>query len=197
MDNKSNLVKIISASSAIAAALLFLVGILGCFFPMPDNWLIVIFKLLAGYDGVQNEFLYSLNFLDIFLLALFSLVMVGLYAALRNTSKIWSIVALVQPFLGIIIFVTTGSAGRSALMGAGLVISLVMLNSRVFSKWIAICGILTSLLLLAGDLSVSIAPSIFLAGLFGAAYLLLILWLYGIGRYLWQSRDNKTSEIRE
>jgi hypothetical protein len=153
-----------------------------------NNWLIVIFKLHAGFRGVQSDLLHGLNFLDMAILALVGMTCLSLYAALWRTSRIWSIIAMVHPFLGMVIFVATKTAGRCTVMGAGLVISCVMLQSRgrVFGKITACVGILASVLLLAGDFSVGIPHSNIVATLFGIGYVLLIIWFFLIGRRLFQ-----------
>jgi hypothetical protein len=56
----------------------------------------------------------------------------GLYVALRQTSRIWSMIAASKPVLGMALFIVTKLAGRSGVMGAGAVISFVMLRSKVF-----------------------------------------------------------------
>jgi hypothetical protein len=142
------------------------------------NWLVVIFKLHAGLAGVQSGDLYRLNLLDLALLILIGVAYLGLYAALRKTSQIWSIIAVIMPFLGIVLFVLTKSAGRSAVMGAGLVISIVMSRSAIFNKFIAWMGLLASAFLLLGDVSLSMVNSQFIAALTGIGYVLLIIWLF-------------------
>ena len=156
--------------------------------PMLENWLVVIFKIHAGLGGLQIDKLQTFNFLDAGILAIVAVMYVGLYASLRGTSRIWSVIALIQPFLGIALFVATKSAGRSSIMGAGLVISAVMMRGGMFNKAIGLAGLLASALLLAGDLSAgAIPPSGLVAALFGIGYMLLIAWLFLVGRRLFQA----------
>ncbi|RPI30094.1 MAG: DUF4386 family protein, partial [Chloroflexota bacterium] len=68
--------------------------------------------------------------------------------------------------------------GRCGVMGAELIISIVMLKSQRFGKGIAWAGIISSVLLLAGDMGTSMAPSTILAVLMGIGYILLMLWLF-------------------
>ena len=156
--SRSSLFKV-SAAAALIEGILLLIGVLGLMTALlqpgnttgllpalQNNWLIVIFKLHAGFGGIQIGFLHVLDFLDIAILALAGIMYFGLYAVIWRTSRIWSIVASIQPFLGIVLFIVTKSAGRSAVMGAALVISLVMLRSRIFNKataywesWQAFC----------------------------------------------------------
>jgi hypothetical protein len=151
-----------------------------------NNWLVVIFKLHAGFNGIQPNLMYQMNLLDIAILALVGTTYTGLYAALRRTSKVWSLVALAQPFVGILLFMTTKTAGRSGVMGAGLVISIVMLRSQLFNTRLVSIGILSGALLLAGDLTASLAPSLFLAVLTGIGYVLLVIWFFLIAHGLFQ-----------
>ena len=150
-----------------------------------QNWLIVIFKLHAGFSSVKINLLHVLNFLDIAILALVGTMYLGLYAALRRTSRIWSIIALMQPFLGIVIFIATANAGRSTVMGAGLVISAVMLRSNIFKRVTAYVGILANIILLIGDFSAGIIPSSnTVATLFGIGYVLLTIWFFIVAKTL-------------
>ncbi len=152
-----------------------------------DNWLVVLFKLNAGFNGVPYDLLYGLNPVDIAILALVATTYLGLYAALRGTSKIGALIAAIQPFLGMVLLFVTKTAGRSGVMGAGLVISLVMLRSNIFSKVIACVGILASVLLLVGDLGTTPgSQSNILAILIGIGYVLLTAWFLLIGRRLLQ-----------
>lgn len=197
-DSRRNwLYKVSSAAALITGVLLLIAGIdpittglqfiiNGWLSWFGNNWLVLLFKLHAGVNGVQLSQLYVLNFLDIVIMILVAITFLGLYVALRRASKIWSLIALVQPFLGILIFIATKSAGRSAVMGAVLVMSFVMLRSNTFSNNIAYAGILASVLLLVGDLSVSIARSSIIAILIGIGYVLLITWFFMVGRRLFQ-----------
>jgi hypothetical protein len=189
-----------SGTAALLAGVLFLIALADLIItglghgtlqvwlsPFQNNWLVIIFKLHAGVAGFQVDKLQVFNFLDLAILALVAIMYLGLYAALHATSKIWSIIALIQPFLGMALFIATKSAGRSSVMGAGLVISAVMLRGNTFNKLIAYAGLLASGLLLAGDLSAGvIPPSSLVAALFGIGYVLLMLWLFLIARRLFQ-----------
>jgi hypothetical protein len=190
----------IGGIAALIAGVLFLIPVIdllitglqpgvkiGWLLPFQDNWLLVIFKLHAGFSGVQMGLLHILNLLDIAILALVGTMLLGLYAALKGTSKIWSIIALAQPFLGIVLFIGTRNAGRSSAMGAVLVISAVMLRNNIFNKAIAYMGILASVLLLAGDFSAGIIPpSNMVVTLFGFGYLLFMIWFFLIARRLFK-----------
>jgi hypothetical protein len=154
--------------------------------PLQDNWLIVIFKLLAKFNGSQMNLLRVVNPLDIAILALVGVMYFGLFAALRRTSKLWSTIALALPFLGIILFVVTRMAGRSAIMIAGIVISIVMLRNDDFSKRISYTGILASALLLVGDFTAGVVQSNIIAMLFATGYVLMTIWFFLIAGRLFQ-----------
>jgi hypothetical protein len=158
---------------------------------LENNWLIVIFKLLAGFPGVRSSLLYGLSVLDILILVLLVITYAGLYVVLRGTSRLWSIVAFIQPVLGLVLFLITHLAGRSTVMGAELVISLVMMRSKFFDKRIAVMGILSALLLSAGDIGASLAPSMILAIFMGVGYVLLVSWLLLVGLRFFQFAQSK------
>jgi hypothetical protein len=152
-----------------------------------NNWLTVLFKLNAGLEGMQFDRLHGVNALDLLIMALVGMTFLGLGAALRKTSKVWSITAAVLPFLGIVIFIVTELAGRSGVMGAGLIISFLMLRSKLFGKMMAWMGILANVCLLAGDFGTSAnAHSTGVAILIGIGYVLLMMWFFLIGRRLFQ-----------
>jgi hypothetical protein len=197
----------VSGAAALILGLLFLVAIISliaanlppgainaALLLFQSNWLVVLFKLNAGFDGVQFELLYGLNPLDIVILVLVAIMVLGLYNALRRISRIWSLVAAIIPILGIILFTATKLAGRSGVMGAALVISFIMLRSNIFGRWIAGLGILASVLLLAGDFGTSAnSPSTIVAILVGLGYVLLMTWFFLVGRRLFRaSKIGKT-----
>ncbi len=174
----------ITSACALGAALLLLAGILGL--TRGDNWLITIFKLHAGSNGVQMSQLYRVNPLDLTLLALIATTYIGLYLALHRSHPILAAIAAAQPPLGILLFLLTQNAGRSSVMGAGLVISLAMLRGGPFSKWIGWAGLIPSALLFAGDLATGLAPNRILAVATGVGYVLLISWLFTVADRLFR-----------
>jgi hypothetical protein len=140
--------------------------------------------------------LYGLNPLDIAIMVLVAIMVLGLYTALRRTSRIWSLVAAVMPILGIILFIATKLAGRSGVMGTGLVISFVMLRSNIFGRMTAVWGILASLLLLAGDFGTTAnSHSTIVAILVGIGYVLLMTWFFLVGRRLLQLGQSGSKEM--
>ena len=174
----------IASACALGAALTLVAGILGL--TEVENWLITIFKLLAGSNGVQLSQLYQLNALDLALLALIAIAHAGLFLALHRSHRILSLIALVQPPLGILLFLLTHNAGRSAVMGAGLVVSVAMLCGGPFSKWLGWIGMVASILLLAGDLGTGLAPNQILAVSTEIGYVLLISWLFAVAYRLFR-----------
>jgi len=185
----------VGGAAALIVLVLFLIGIIGIitttngwFTPFQNNWLLVLFKLNAGFSGVQPDSLSVLNLVDIGIMALFCMMFLALYVALRRTSKIWSLVAAVLPFSGIPSYLITVTAGRSNLLIGGLIISAVMLRSTIFSKATAYAGIVASaLLFFAGDIATAIfSYSNITAILIGIGYVLWMIWLFLIGRKLVQ-----------
>jgi hypothetical protein len=122
----------ISAVAALTLGILFLAAILsllttslrpdaidGWLSLLQNNWLVILFKLNAGFDGVQFDQLYGPNLLDLAIMVFVTIVYLGLYVVLRRTSRIGSIVAAVMPLLGIVLFIVTKLAGRSGGNGCG------------------------------------------------------------------------------
>jgi hypothetical protein len=196
----------IAGAAALIVLVLFLIGTIGItttgpqpthttgwFTPFQNNWLIVLFKLNAGFSGVQPDSLHVLNLLDIAIMALFGTMFLALYVALRHTNKIWSAVAASLPFLGIAVFLITSTAGRSGLLVGGLIISTVMLRSNIFSKVSAYAGIVAStLLFFAGDIGTAIfSSSNIIAILIGIGYVLWMIWFFLIGQRLFQLGNGK------
>jgi hypothetical protein len=146
-----------------------------------------LFKVNAGFSGVHSDLLAVLNLLDLVIMALFGVMFLALYAALRGTHKIWSVVAASLPFLGIVVFLITSTAGRSGLLLAGLIISALMLRSRDFSLVTAYAGIVASALLFSGDIGTAVfASSTVIAIFIGIGYILWMIWLFLIARRLIQ-----------
>jgi len=196
----------VGSAAALIVFVLLLIGIIGIvtvgsqptatndwFTLFQNNWLVVLFKLNAGFSGVQPDSLNVLNLLDIAIMALVGAMFLALYVALRRTNKTWSLVAASLPWLGIPVFLITSTAGRSGLLLGGLIISAVMLRSPSFGKVSAYVGIAAStLLFFAGDIGTTLFfSSIIIAILIGIGYVLWMTWFVLIGRRLFQlARSN-------
>jgi hypothetical protein len=195
--------------AALILFVLFLIGIIGFvivgpqttttngwFTSFQNNWLVVLFKLNTGFNGVQPDLLTALNLLDIVIMAVFGTMSLALYIALRGTHKIWSVIAVSLPFLGILVFLITSTAGRSGLLLGGLIISAVMLRSKKFSQVTAYVGTVASaLLFFAGDIGTALfSSSNIIAILIGIGYVLWTIWYLLLARRLFQlgRLDSKT-----
>ena len=183
--------------SSLLAFVLFLIGITsiiatllqitinnGWFMQLQDNWLILLFKMNMGFQANLNV----INTIDITIMALFCVMFLGLYTALKKTSKIWSLIATALPFLGIPIFLATATAGRSTLLIAALIISIVMLRSNTFSKLTAYIGIGVSMLLFfAGDIATAVfSPSAIIALIIAIGYVFWMVWFLLVFQKLYQ-----------
>ncbi len=191
----------VGAATALIILVLFLTGIIGIITvglqstttndwstQLQNNWLVVLFKLNAGVSGVQTNSLNVINLLDIVIMALFCTMSLALYGALRHTNKIGSFIAAVLPLLGIPIFLITSTAGRSTLLLGGLIISIIMLRGKVFSRLSSYVGIVASVLLLfAGDIATALfSSSNVIAFFIGIGYVLWMVWFFLIARRLYQ-----------
>lgn len=187
----------IGGASALLAGMLLLIGMIsliatvlqpatinGWLSLFQNNWLIVIFKLHAEFSGINAD-MHGLNLLDIVILALVSIICLSLSTAFRKAGKIWSLIAFALSLIAILLFISTQIAGRSTVMLAVLIISLVMLRNKISSKLTIFSGILASVFLFAGDLSVGIHSDI-ITILFGIGYVLLITWFFLIAQNLFR-----------
>ena len=159
---------------------------------LQNNWLIVLFDINFEINKAQINCLNVLDIQDIVIMALFGVMSIGLFVVLRRTSKFWALVAVCLPFLGIVVFLITQTAGRSGLLVAGLIFSILMMKNDVFRKVSAYVGIAASaLLFFGGDLGTTfLPPSKQIAILIGIGYVLWILWFVLVGRRLFQIRLN-------
>ena len=173
---------------------LFVIGITGVgaltgqYAFLQNNWLIVLFKLNIQFYNAQPSMLNVFNVLDLAIMVLFCILFLALNVALHRSHKIWSAIATSLPFLGIVLFLITHTAGRSGLLIGALIFSVVMLGSNVFGKVSAYLGIAGSMLLFfAGDIGTTVFPSSsVIAVLIGIGYVLWIVWFALIGWKLFQ-----------
>jgi hypothetical protein len=173
---------------AISVAAVLLASLLSFFIALPglgfQNWLVVLFKLNAGTGGLPVNPLRVLNPLDLAVLVLVGITFLGLRPALQRVSKAWTAIAVAMPFAGIALFAITRLAGRSTVMGAGLVIAFLMLRGTGFSRSLAYTGILTNAFLLVADFATGPSPAPLVAVLVGIGYVLLVAWVLMIGAWL-------------
>jgi hypothetical protein len=186
----------LGGSAALILLALFLIGAAGITCSQPaaihnrlsvlQNWLIVLFKLNVGSCEIQPDALNALNLLDIIIMALFGVMFLPVYVALRQTARTWSVVAASLPFLGIAVFLATHTAGRSGLMIGGLIFSIIMLKSDTFLKATAYLGIAAAMLLFfAGDLGTTFfSPLNLIAISISIGYLLWMIWFCLIAQRL-------------
>jgi hypothetical protein len=148
----------------------------GWFLLFQNNWLMKIFILHADFNSVHADLL-GLNLLDIVILLFVSVICLSLSTAFRGAGKAWSLIAFGWSVIAIILFVITQLAGRSTVMLAVLINSFVMLRAKTFEKVTVYVGILASLFLFVGDLTVGVHSNI-ITILFGVGYLLLTTWCF-------------------
>jgi hypothetical protein len=150
---------------------------------LENNWLIVIFKLHAEFNGAHSISLHGLNFLDIAILALVGTICLSLSTAFKKAGRIWVLVAAALSLIAIILFVVTQIAGRSTVMLAVLIVSFAMLGNKRFSRVAVYSGILAGVCLFIGDLTVGM-HSTTITIFFGIGYVLLSGWLFLTGMAL-------------
>jgi len=146
------------------------------------NWLLTIFKLQANIINNQDS-LFGINLYDIGIIVLFIFVCLSLFEKIKYQYKVWYLIAISLLILGLVIFIVTNLAGRSAFMASGLIISALFFSNKFQSKLAGLIGILANILLLTADFTVGANIKI-IPFLFGVGYLLLIIWIFMIARIL-------------
>jgi len=124
--------------------------------------------------------------LDIAVLVLVGVMIISLYPVLKRVNKIWAIVAMCLPILGLGIYILTHDIGRSGVLGAGLISAAVMLRSATFRKDADYVGLLANILLLVGDIGTAFTYSRTLAIIMGIGYVLFMVWCVLISWRLFQ-----------
>ena len=169
---------------SLIASLLQLGSMNGWFSLSQNNWLVKIFILHAEFRDIHAD-LQGLNVLDIVILLFVSIVCFSLSTSFKHAGKVWSLIAFVLSVIAILLFVITQIAGRSTVMFAVLINSVVMLRDKTFSKVTIYTGILASIFLFVGDLTVGIHSNI-ITVLFSVGYLLLTIWFFLIAKHLFR-----------
>jgi hypothetical protein len=146
------------ASGGVAALLVVAVltaGLLSPAVPLPGlglrNSLVVLFEINAGAGQLPPDALRVFNPLDVTVLLLVGVAFVSLWPVLGRVSRILIVIAAGLPFIGIALLLVTSQAGRSSVMGAGLVIAFLMFKSGGLGRPVVYLGMLANALLLAGD----------------------------------------------
>ncbi len=145
-----------------------------------NNWLALLFRLHFGVDAITTEMLRGIRLTDMVIMGLTAISSVGLWFVLKGTSIVWSGVGMVLPVVGILVYVLTRLAGRSAVMAAVLAFSLIALWSPRLGRVVPTIGIAAAALLLLGDFTEPL-HSRAIAMLIAAGYVLLAVWFVLIG----------------
>ena len=148
---------------------------------LQNNFLVLIFKLHAGFSGIEEGALGGLNFPDITIIVLVGVMTLALYPALKQVNMAWAIAATSLPFIGLALFLITHEIGRSGILASGLIISLIMLRGNIFGRSTALVGILAHSCFLIADISIAFGYSITLAAIMGIGYVLFLIWFILIG----------------
>lgn len=180
--------------AALALSVVFLFGAswpvwrpTGWLASLQNNWLVILYRINAA--NASEDLLIAQNFIDLFIFFLFVILFVMLGSTLWRTNKLWSAITAILPFLGLILFLITHEAGRSALLLESIIVGVIMLRSDSSSRLAAYAGIAGgALLLVAGDFATAMfQPSMLIAASIALGYLLWIAWLMMMGRSLLQS----------
>lgn len=175
----------LGGASALVIALALLASLVSIPFALPAlrSWLVVLFVFNAGLGGLPAEPLRLLNALDFAILVFAGLTFLGLWPALTKRQRVWLGIAVAMSFAGIAVLLITHLAGRSALMGSGLIVSVLMVLHATFRR-LGVLGVFANAVLFAGDLATGTSPSAIAAGLVGVGYLLVLAWYFGLSASL-------------
>jgi len=165
--------------AALLAASLLLVGIAALVLGLPGlelrTWLVVLFQINAGIGTLPADPLRVFNPLDVVLLVLAAAAILGIWQMLPRISRAWLYLSVGLPFAGIALLLSTHLVGRSSLMGAGFVVSLVMLRDRDLRR-LGILGVVANALLFVGDLGTGDSTQAMVAVVVAVGYFLLLAW---------------------
>jgi hypothetical protein len=185
VEGKAVLLRVGLVASGVVA-LLLIGGLKSFFVVLPalglQNWLIVLFRMNVGQLGFDS--LRTLNPVDFAALALVGLTFLGMWPLLARGRKIWASLAVALPFIGIPLLLVTHLTGRSAVMGAGLIVSFLMLHTPGF-KTAGYLGIAANAALLVGDFGTTGSPMPVVAVALAVGYVLLLAWFGWISASLW------------
>jgi hypothetical protein len=156
-----------------------------------NNWLLKIFKLQAHIIN-NHDILLGINLYDIGIILLFILVCLALFEKFKFQYKVWFSISISLMVLGLVVFIITNLAGRSAFMASGLIISSLFFSNNIHSKVAGFTGIIANVLLLTADFTVDANIKI-IPFLFGVGYILLIVWIFMIARILTMTEKDPTS----
>lgn len=178
----------LGGASAMLVTAILLTSLLSFIIELPGlglrNWLVVLIELNAGTGSLPADPLRVLNPIDFAVLVLVGITFLGLPPGVWRQRRAWWIVAVVLPFAGIALFAVTSLAGRSSVMGAGLIVAFLMLKGTDFRRPLAYLGILANAFLLIGDFATGTAWSPLVTVIVTIGYVLLVAWFPLIGALL-------------
>ena len=140
------------------------------------NWLILLHDANAGDTRLAFDALRGVRTVDLAALVLAGVTFLGMRPLLGGANKVWVGIAAALPFAGIAVLLATGLAGRSALMGGGLVLAW-RLTKRGRFRLLGWTGVAANGLLLIADLATTGSPDPAAADVVALGYALLVVWL--------------------
>lgn len=174
----------VGGGASLAAAALLILGIVGFYFSHLGlglrNWIVLLFQINSGIGPTPFSTLRIFNPLDVVILVLVALTFLGLWPGPGARHRVLLSLAVVLPLAGVVVLIVTGEAGRSALMGAGVIVAALMLTSHTFRN-LGYLAFVANVALLIGDLATNGTTTPPVAALIAVGYLLLVTWLTLLG----------------
>lgn len=179
--------------AAILAAAILVIGIVALAIGVGSlrPWLVVLLGINASVGAVSPGTLRAINTVDVVVLVLTAVTFLGFWPGPGKPHRIWMGVAIALPLAGIAVLLATGLAGRSGLMGGGLVLALLMLGDRALRP-LGTVGIAANSLLLVGDFATSGSSVPVVAILAAAGYLLLLAWFVWMAAWLLRAGPSRS-----
>ncbi len=154
---------------------------------------VFIIKLIKLHGGIIGEkSLFGVNALDMIILILLAIMCIFIFPILIKCNKIGKILLLIQPFLGIILYIITQETGRTLFFTTNLTLSLLLINSDIVKKKVAYIGIVANMCLLIPDISLAFIYSFALSIVMSIGFLFEILfYIFFIWKLLSQKIKKK------
>lgn len=182
MKSRSALTRLCGAAAVLASMTLVagIIGLAGGTGLGIRNWLVVLFQMNTGVGTLPADPLNVVNPLDQIFLILSGFTFLGLWPGPARHQKFWMTVAVALPFVGLILLLFTHEAGRSAVMGSGVVVAVLMLRNDALRK-LGYLGLLANVTLLIADFATSGSRQPIVAAVIAAGYIPMIAWYFLIG----------------
>jgi hypothetical protein len=170
--------------SPIILFVILFVGLIELFLPiewMSQNYILRLVQLHIQYDAILEQTLSTVNFLDIFMLVLITLVSISLLSATLKSNKLLAWFAVILPPVGIIMFILTSEIGRTTMFVTVICLSILFLRINDIPKNLPYLGLVSGILILIPDIGFMLGYYPIMGYIMGTGYVLLMIWYCYLG----------------